>query len=137
MNVYADHILDHYRSPRGRGDLQAATVTHEERNLSCGDALTLHIRIEDNVITQLAWTGNGCAISQAAMSMLTERLAGITIAQAAQMLPRDIFAMLGVPIGPRRLKCALLCLHTLKNALRQLHHEAVQSWLETMGAQED
>ena len=133
MDLYAEHILDHYRSPRGKNPLESASVTHTERNLSCGDALTLSLKIEDGAIQGLSWEGTGCAISQAGMSMLSEELAGQTLDQAKAIDAQHMLAMLGVPIGPRRMKCALLGLHTLKNAIHQLKGEQEQPWRDTAG----
>jgi nitrogen fixation NifU-like protein len=79
----------------------------------------------------------GCAISQASMSMLGEELEGKTIAELAELGQRTMYELLGVPIGPRRFKCALLSLHTLKNALRKANHEKPQGWIDTVGPSEN
>lgn len=132
MDLYADNILDHYKHPRGAGSLPNPTVTHREENLSCGDDLSIDLLIENEIIKDVAWRGEGCAISQAAMSILFEELTGKTAKDIAEMKPADIHALLGVPVGPRRFKCALLCLHALKNALRRAEGQMPQSWLETV-----
>ncbi len=142
MDVYAENILDHYRNPRGKAplpegtsfanDRAGATVTHEEVNVSCGDSLTLSLALEDGKLTGLGWDGSGCAISQAAMSMLAEDLEGKTIDDLNALTKDDIYTMLGVPVGPRRMKCALLCLHTLKNALRKAKGHPLQGWTDTV-----
>ena len=119
MDLYADNILDHYRHPRGKQRIVSPSVTHEEVNVSCGDQLTLDLQITDGNITAVGWEGGGCAISQAAMSMLSEELIGKTVQEAETLRKEDIFEMLGVPVGPRRVKCALLCLDTFKNAVRK------------------
>ena len=132
MDVYAENILDHYRSPRGKGKTDNATVVHEEINHACGDAITVYVTIKDGVIEALSWDGTGCAISQAAMSMVTEEWIGQKTDVILSTSKDDIYNMLGVPIGPRRFKCALLCLHTLKNALRKAGGLETQSWLDTV-----
>jgi nitrogen fixation NifU-like protein len=132
MDLYADNILDHYRHPRGTGELTAASVRHTEENLSCGDELTLDLRIVGGKIKDIAWRGKGCAISQAAMSMLSEELLSMSVKNAQNLKPKYLHELLGVTIGPRRQKCALLCLHTLKNALKKHAKEPVQSWTETI-----
>lgn len=131
MDVYAEEILDHYRQPRGKQPLPSPSITHEEVNLSCGDAITLQLTITEGTITHVGWNGNGCAISQAAMSMLSEELAGKYVKEAELLIPQNIYGLLGVPIGPRRTKCALLSLHVLKNALHLHRKEPVQGWSET------
>lgn len=132
MDLYAEHILDHYRHPRCHGTMVDPSVTHTERNMSCGDALTVTLKIEDDHITDILWSGTGCAISQAGMSILSEILKDTSIPDALAISPEKIRTMLGVPIGPRRLKCALLCLHTLKNTLRTFQGQEPQTWMETV-----
>ena len=135
MDLYAENILDHYRSPRGTEPLLKPTVEHHEVNASCGDELTVKLKIEDGNLTGVSWSGTGCAISQAAMSMLSEELVGKTMRSVSSLTPKDVYDLLGVPVGPRRFKCALLCLHTLKNALRMYEKKEPQSWIETVGAE--
>ena len=136
MDLYAENILDHSKSPHLKGVLADPTVTHTERNLSCGDALTLSLRVEHGAILQIAWEGTGCAISQAGMSMLAEELGGMPTQDAANLKPDYLLKLLGVPIGPRRTKCALLSLHTLKNAIRAAEGKPEQLWRETVHPEE-
>ena len=117
MDLYAENILDHYRHPRGKQLLASPTVTHEEVNISCGDALKVFLTIKNDCIAEVGWDGSGCAISQAAMSMLSEEIVGKSLVEVEAIKKENIFAMLGVPIGARRLKCALLGLQAVKNAL--------------------
>lgn len=137
MDLYAENILDHYRHPRGQEPLSNISVEHAEENISCGDELQLQLHVEDHVIAGLSWSGTGCAISQAAMSMLSEELVGKTIEQAAGIPNARVYELLGVPVGPRRFKCALLCLHTLKNALRLHTGKPAQDWLDTVALDND
>ncbi len=139
MDLYADNILDHYKHPhhkmetQGIASLQDPTVVHTEKNLSCGDVLTIQLTIKDDHIAEIGWSGEGCAISQAAMSMLAEELMGTSIPDIDALTPQDIKDLLGVPISNRRIKCALLSLHTLKNAMHDLRKEPAQGWTETVG----
>ena len=133
MDLYAENILDHYRSPRGTEPLDKPTIEHHEVNASCGDELTVQLKIEGEKIVGMSWKGTGCAISQAAMSMLSEHIQNIPLSTVHSFTPKYIYDLLGVPVGPRRFKCALLCLHTLKNAVRLHEKKESQSWLETMG----
>lgn len=132
MDLYAEHILDHSRSPRGKGALPAFDAEHTELNPSCGDTIHLQLSVADGVITACAWEGEGCAISQAGMSILWENLVSMRVEDIAVMTPKQILAELGVPVGPRRLKCALLALHTVQNALRLHFKQPVLSWAETL-----
>ncbi|MSR87253.1 iron-sulfur cluster assembly scaffold protein [Candidatus Peribacteria bacterium] len=153
MDLYAENILDHYRHPRNKLPLPAGEgrglpvrssegakagegveeVTHEEVNLSCGDALTIGLSIKNDHVTGVGWEGSGCAISQAAMSLLSEELVGKSLKDIDAMKKETVYELLGVPVGPRRFKCALLCLHTLKNAVRKFRKEEVRGWSETVG----
>lgn len=137
MDLYAENILDHYKSPRHKGILPTPTVTHQEKNLSCGDDLTIELAIVSGRITDLRWTGQGCAISQAAMSMLSEELIGKRTTEASTLSPSDVLKLLRVPIGPRRKKCAFLCLHTLKNTLRKIEGQDAAPWTETVLVHEE
>ena len=136
MDLYAENILDHYKSPRHKQSLSEASITHGEKNLSCGDTLTLQLQMKDGVITAIGWEGNGCAISQAGMSMLSEELIGMKVSNASVLKANALLEMLGVSIGPRRMKCALLALHTLKNALCAMEGKPGQLWRETVGTDE-
>jgi len=133
MDLYAENILDHFRNPRCRGALDDSTVEHRATNPSCGDDLTLTLKIESDMIKEVGWIGQGCAISQAAISLLSEKLTNMPLKKAEKISAKDINNLLNVPIGPRRTKCALLCLHALKNALHSLNDEPAQSWAETIG----
>ncbi len=137
MDLYAENILDHYRHPRHCGHLSSPSVSHREENISCGDDLTLELTIDGDMITQVSWSGTGCAISQAAMSMLAEELSGMRMDDACVLKPQHVYDLLGVPIGPRRFKCALLGLHTLKNALCTHAHAPLKSWVETVAVEGD
>lgn len=132
MDIYAENILDHFRSPRHAGALAHATVEHEEKNLSCGDELRLSLILDDGKIVSVGWEGTGCAISQASMSILSEELVGKKEEDVLALTKEDIYTLLGVPIGPRRFKCALMSLHTVKNAILKARGKSVQSWTETV-----
>jgi nitrogen fixation NifU-like protein len=131
--LYAENILDHARHPHHKEEIAAPTVEHEEVNASCGDVLTIQLKLKDGRVEDIGWDGDGCAISQASMSLLSDELVGKTEAEAAAMQPEDIRALLGVDVGTRRIKCALLSLHSLKNALHKLRGEKPQGWKETLG----
>ena len=132
MDIYADNILDHYRHPRNAGALAMPSVRWNEVNVSCGDSLTLFMRIENDTIAEVRWEGTGCAISQAAMSLLSEELPGMTLSDAQAIVPSHVRDLLGVPVGTRRIKCAFLCLHALKNAIRSIKKVEPQDWAGTL-----
>ncbi|MCB0076105.1 MAG: SUF system NifU family Fe-S cluster assembly protein [Anaerolineales bacterium] len=107
-------IIDYYRNPRNKGHLDAPTVSHEEKNPTCGDVVTIELMIEDGVIQDVRFDGHGCSISQAAASMLTERVMGQSLADVQALDKEAVMEMLGIELGPARLKCALLGLKALK-----------------------
>ncbi len=117
-DFYRENILDHYRHPHNKGELAQPTHTHQEDNPLCGDVIRIDLDVNENdVIDQVGFSGEGCAISQASASMLTEMLEGKTLEEAKQLGKEDILAALGIELGPVRLKCALLSLKVLKGAV--------------------
>jgi nitrogen fixation NifU-like protein len=118
LDMYREIILDHAQHPRFPGILQPADVDHEEHNPLCGDRLRLTLRLDENRrITALAWDGEGCAISQAAASMLGEEIVGKTLDEIRYLDKEAVFEMIGIPLTINRVKCALLALKTLKIGL--------------------
>ncbi len=114
-DFYRENILDHYRHPRTKGRLETPTHSHEESNPLCGDVIRIDLHVtDDNVIDQVSFEGQGCAISQASASMLTEMIQGKTLDEVKQLGKEDILEALGIEVGPVRLKCALLSLKVLK-----------------------
>jgi nitrogen fixation NifU-like protein len=114
-DFYRENILDHYRNPRNKGHLENPTHSHEEHNPLCGDVLHIDLHVNDeDVIQEVRFDGQGCAISQASASMLTEMIQGKTLEEAKQVDKEDILEALGIDIGPVRLKCALLSLKVFK-----------------------
>ena len=132
MDLYAETILDHYRHPRCKDILSSSSVTHAERNPACGDALTIQLFIEHRCISAIGWSGDGCAISQASMSMLAEHIQQMPIEEVAALRREDIVSMLGVPVGERRIKCALLSLHAVQNSLHTAFNNPLQDWIKTV-----
>jgi nitrogen fixation protein NifU and related proteins len=112
--LYRENILDHYKHPRNRGTLEHPDITYEDANPLCGDQLRMDLKIEDGKIAQIRHSGHGCSISQAAASMLCERMEGRPLEEVKQLTRDDVLEMLGIELGPVRLKCALLALKTLK-----------------------
>ena len=109
-DMYRQQILDHYKSPRNYGELADPTFTHVGENPMCGDTIEMDIVLDDEEahIERVAFRGDGCAISQASASMLSERLHGMALDDLRAMDRDDIVDMLGVDISPMRIKCAVL-----------------------------
>ncbi len=116
-DLYREMILDHYENPRNYGELPDADISYEDDNPLCGDRIRIDLKVQDGRIVDVRFSGKGCAISQASASMLTERIKGATVEEARQLTREDILEMLGIPLGPARIKCALLSLKVLKAGL--------------------
>jgi nitrogen fixation protein NifU and related proteins len=122
-DLYQQNILDHSRHPRNSGRLEQPTVSRDEVNPLCGDKLHFDLLIEGDTISDVRFTGRGCAISQAAASMLSEKIKGKPLADVKQIGKDDVLDMLGIPIGYTRLKCALLGLKAIKASVYGLDNE--------------
>lgn len=114
MNIYEEDILDHYESPSNYGTLENPDISYEEDNPLCGDQIRMDLKVEDGIITDVRFSGHGCTISQAAASMLTEEIIGKHLDEVKKLSKDDILELLGIPLGPVRLKCGLLALKVLK-----------------------
>ncbi len=112
--LYREHILDHYKHPRNQGTLEHPDISYEDSNPLCGDVLRMDIGLKEGKIDQIRFSGHGCSISQASASMLCERVEGLSLEEAKKIGREDVLEMLGIELGPVRLKCALLALKTLK-----------------------
>ncbi len=118
--LYQENILDHYHYPHNKKELPGYTHKQREFNPTCGDEITIFLKIEKDRVKEVSFTGTGCAISQAAASLLTEELFGLTIKQLKSKIDsKEILALLGVPISPARMNCALLALRATLKALEE------------------
>lgn len=115
-DFYKDYILDHYRNPRNFGQMDAPDATAEDLNPLCGDQIRVDLRVEDGRVSDVRFSGRGCAISQAAMSMLTENVRGLSLEDVARMPKERVLENVGIGISPARMKCALLGLKVLRSA---------------------
>lgn len=117
-DIYREYILDHYRDPRNHGHLEHPTIAAADTNPLCGDRIEIDLNVtDDGRVSEVRFSGRGCAISQASASMLTERIEGATLDELRAITPDDVLEMLGVPIGPARQRCALLSLRVLHEGI--------------------
>jgi nitrogen fixation protein NifU and related proteins len=119
--LYRELILDHYKNPRHHGSLEGADAHAEGQNPLCGDEVAISVRFgaDGDTIDEIMFEGRGCAISQAATSMLTELVKGRKASEVASLPKEELLEEVGIPLTPIRLKCALLGLGTLKVALHK------------------
>ena len=113
-DLYRQNILDHYQNPRNFGTLPHPDISVEDSNPLCGDKIRMDLRIENDRVADVRFSGVGCSISRAAASMLTEEIKGKTLEEVKGIGRDEVLEMLGIELGPVRLKCALLALKTLK-----------------------
>lgn len=117
MNIYQEQIMEHFHNPSHHGTLSSPTHSFGANNPTCGDQIHIDMIIKDDVITKIAFSGEGCAISQASASMLLEKVAQQDIVLLQKMTAKSITDLLGVELSPNRLKCGLLSLEVAQKAL--------------------
>jgi nitrogen fixation NifU-like protein len=120
--IYRENILDHYKNPHNKRALSACTAQARELNPICGDEITVFLDIADGKVKDASFTGHGCAISQAAISMLTDEIKDRPVKEIKNIESDDIYKLLGIPISVTRIKCALLSLKTVQGAIKNHEH---------------
>ena len=114
-DLYRDNIIDHYKNPQYRGHLDPNDIQFEDDNPLCGDHIEITLRLDPSgAVTDGRFDGKGCAISQASADLLIESIIGKPVEEVKKMTKEDILSLLGIELGPVRLKCALLSLKVLK-----------------------
>ncbi|MCA9918709.1 MAG: iron-sulfur cluster assembly scaffold protein [Anaerolineales bacterium] len=114
-SIYREQIIDLYEHPLNHGHLEAADWTYEEDNPLCGDIIRIDVKLDENQrVIDVAWSGDGCAISQASASLLTEEIKGKTLEEVRHFDKDELLELIGVKLSMARVKCALLSLKVLK-----------------------
>ena len=123
-DIYREVIIEHAKHPHNFGTLDNPNISHEEHNPLCGDRVRIDLTIENDVITDVRFSGRGCAISQASASLLTDEIRGKSVEEVKLFSKDDLLDLIGIPLdkNPVRLKCALLSLKTLKAGLYGIGH---------------
>ena len=122
-DLYREQIIDRFKNPRHRGELDPHDYSYEDDNPLCGDRIRVDVRVDgQGIITEAAYSGEGCAISLASADLLTESVVGQSLDQVKSLGKEDLLEMLGIQLGPVRLKCALLSLKVLKAGVYGLEH---------------
>ncbi|RME52325.1 iron-sulfur cluster assembly scaffold protein [Candidatus Woesearchaeota archaeon] len=117
--VYREQIIDLFKHPLNKGTLPGATHARRADNPLCGDDVAVALRVEEGVVQDAKWEGHGCALCVASSSLLTEDVKGKRVEDVLGLTAHDVQELLGVKLGPVRLKCALLPLEALKGAVKQ------------------
>ena len=116
--LYREIILDHWKNPHNYGELEKADIDIADVNLLCGDDVRLMLKIKNNIVEQITFTGQGCALSQASSSILTDVIINQKIEDIKQITPENFLEELGIELTPARTKCALLSFATLQKGLQ-------------------
>ena len=119
LNLYQEILMDHYKNPRNRGQLECYSFFTVQRNAACGDEIICSGVIVDNKITDIRFDGKGCVISQATASMLSEKVKQCEIQEISTLDKDSLLAMIGMSLGPVRMQCALLSLTALQEGISQ------------------
>jgi nitrogen fixation NifU-like protein len=122
-SLYKEIVLDHYKNPHNFGTLDPADYTAEDSNPLCGDQIRMDLRVEDGTVTDVKFTGRGCAVSVASASILTDMVMGRPLDEVRQISKEDLLDEIGIPVSPARMKCATLGLTVLNMslALKEAH----------------
>ncbi|MEM0205079.1 MAG: SUF system NifU family Fe-S cluster assembly protein [Nitrososphaerota archaeon] len=114
---FPKHILDHYRKPRNYGEIKDANVIVKDSNKLCGDYVEIYLKFDGNRISAISFKGQGCMISQASASMLTELVKDKEVEEVLKLTKNDVMKMLGLELGPVKMKCAMLPLVVLRKGI--------------------
>ena len=123
-SIYREIILEHYKNPSNRGTLDPCDFSYQDVNPLCGDEIRIDVRVEDNHISEIRFSGRGCAVSQASTSILTEMVDGRSLDEVKAIGRDELLDEIGIPVSPARMKCAMLGLKVLKAGLYGIDHAA-------------
>jgi nitrogen fixation protein NifU and related proteins len=127
LDIYAEEIIAHYEKPHNKGVINDPSISMHENNPLCGDDLTIYLKIDKDKVEDVKFSGDGCAISMASASMLTDFIKGKSLGEIEKMGLPTIIELIGIDPGPARLKCATLSLRTVKEAVFLYQHKEVDS----------
>ncbi|MDE1823118.1 MAG: SUF system NifU family Fe-S cluster assembly protein [Candidatus Micrarchaeota archaeon] len=117
LDMYAEELLYSYEHPHNKGKLEGADAEMHEENISCGDKITVYLKIEDGKVSDVKFEGSGCVISMGSASMLTESIKGKSVAELESMGKTGLLQVIGIDPGPVRMHCATLSLRAVKEAV--------------------
>lgn len=123
MSIYSEIILDHYHAPHNHGEIKSPDLEKTIVNSSCGDKIRFTVTLQNDKIADIKFSGEGCAISIASASMLTDAVKGKTIKSIQKLQSKDVITLLSIDLSPNRLKCALLPLEGIQQLSRHKKNE--------------
>ena len=115
--LYQEELMDHYRNPRHSGMIATPDFASDDHNPSCGDRIAISGKISGNTISSLGFNASGCVLSQASASILSEHCANKTVSEVLAFSKDQLLELVGIPLGPNRVKCCLLSLFALQEAI--------------------
>jgi nitrogen fixation NifU-like protein len=121
-SIYREIILEHSQHPKNRGTLEPADYSYEDTNPLCGDEVRMDVRVKDDHIAEIKFSGRGCVVSQASASILTEMVEGKSLDEVKAITKDELLDEIGIPVSPARMKCALLGLKVLKAGIYGIDH---------------
>lgn len=121
-SIYREIILEHYKNPSNKGTLDPNDFTYQDVNPLCGDEIRIDVRVQDDHISEIRFSGRGCAVSQASASILTEMVEGKSLDEVKAIGRDELLEEIGIPVSPARMKCAMLGLKVLKAGMYGLDH---------------
>ena len=124
--MYRENIIDHYKNPHNHGTIENPDAKFTENNPLCGDVVTVTLKLNDQKVEDVKFMGQGCAISLASTSMLTDEIKGKTLEEVKNFKRGDVVDLLGIEIGPVRTKCAVLGLVAIKEGIKQFENQNSQ-----------
>lgn len=127
LDIYAEQLIQNYEHPSNKHRMDDASVSMNEENVSCGDAITVYLKLNGDKIEDVSFDGSGCVISMGSASMLTDELKGKTLGQLEKMSYGDLLKVIGIDPGPVRMHCATLSLRALKKAAFTFQHKPVDT----------
>ncbi|MDE1828327.1 MAG: SUF system NifU family Fe-S cluster assembly protein [Candidatus Micrarchaeota archaeon] len=132
LDIYAERLIQYYENPHNKGKISDASVHLHEENISCGDTLTIYLKFKDNKVEEVKFEGDGCAISMASASMVTDFIKGKSLAEIEKMNVGTVMEVIGIDPGPARLHCATLSMRAIKGAVFAYEHKPLDSSTKEM-----
>jgi nitrogen fixation protein NifU and related proteins len=116
-NLYKEHIMDLYKNPQNFGEIKNPTHKHTQTNSNCGDELTIELIVKKGKVEDIKFNGSGCVISLVSASLLSTKIKGMDVEDIKKMTKKDVLDLLKIKINPGRIKCVLLSLQGVQNAI--------------------
>ena len=132
LDIYAERLIQYYEKPHNKGKISDATIHMHEENVTCGDVITIYLKINQGKVEDVKFEGDGCAISMASASMITDFIKGKSLADVEKMNVGTVMEVIGIDPGPARLHCATLSMRAIKGAVFAHEHKPMDASTKEM-----